>query len=541
MSAPFPGDSQEEIDSKKRKKLDATDKHKSQITSHFQTVPKTSKSPSALKKSTYTMDATQEELEENNDPVCTGTMATYLYLMVDVPPDRDYIGRYRTVLSKLFSSMKSADPNAVIIPYESSPDCEESFIHCPRSTCIDNLTKIPRSVTQLQKYFPRGKPKRGGGTVFTNFLLLHDEEIEDMIIDMKDGMEAFNTKIGKQRVQHHDVVKLGYIMFLTPKIELSRWTEFLQDKVQKILQEKVLMALSVAKINDGTGFKDNSGKGPSISRPKKKTDYWGVHIETVKSHQVKVKRAICQILASEVPAYMYGMELRFMPQMRYDMDSRQKQRLRNAMMVHGQVLANLVEYKLTDFEDIDSSIKNLDNKTIRELIMSLESKSSDRIFIAIERSWQGELSLWAKRKFKADAEIYSSHMAAWLMKIHGKSVLAKLDPDMQNLVSTVIWRDDIPLYPEEAEIEDASKINLDWLIDIKELDIMESDNRSVMMDDTSIVSFSEQSFFSTIPDSQKAVEFQEEEIDEDASQHTTDAKAQGSQGVGGYDKPPALT
>ena len=90
-------------------------------------------------------------------------------------------------------------------------------------------------MTQLQKYFPKGKPKRGGGTVFTNFLLLHDEEIDDMIIDMKDGMEAFNPKIGKQRVQHHDVVKLGYIMFLTPKIELSRWTEFFQDKVKKIL------------------------------------------------------------------------------------------------------------------------------------------------------------------------------------------------------------------------------------------------------------------------------------------------------------------
>ena len=53
-----------------------------------------------------------------------------------------------------------------------------------------------------------------------------------------------------------------------------------------------MIVLSVAKINDGTGFKDNSGKGPSVSRPKKKTDYWGVYIETVKSHQVKVKRAI---------------------------------------------------------------------------------------------------------------------------------------------------------------------------------------------------------------------------------------------------------
>ena len=65
--------------------------------------------------------------------------------------------------------------------------------------------------------------------------------------------------------------------------------------------------------------------------------------------------------------------------MRYDIDSRQKQRLYNAMMMYSQVLANLVEFKLTDFEDIDSLIKNLDNKTIRELIMNLESKSSDKI------------------------------------------------------------------------------------------------------------------------------------------------------------------
>ena len=80
------------------------------------------------------------------------------------------------------------------------------------------------------------------------------------------------------------------------------------------------------------------------------------------------------------------MKLRFMLHMRYDMDSRQKQQLPNAIIKHRQVLANLVEFKLIDFEDIDSPIKNLDKKMIRELIMNLESKSGDKIFIAIERS-----------------------------------------------------------------------------------------------------------------------------------------------------------
>ena len=127
---------------------------------------------------------------------------------------------------------------------------------------------------------------------------------------------------------------------------------------------------------------------------------------------------------------------------------------------------------------------------------------------------------------------------------------------MQNLVKTVVWRDDVLLYPEEAEIEDASKINLDWLIDIKDLDIMEDNNRSVTMNDTSIISFSEQSFFSVNLDSQKVVEFQEdehqhlaqcdhdtslEEMNENESQNTTDSEAQSSQSIGRYGKPPALT
>ena len=40
---------------------------------------------------------------------------------------------------------------------------------------------------------------------------------------------------------------------------------------------------------------------------------------------------------------------------------------------------------------------------------------------------------------------------------------------------------------------------------------MKGNNRSVTIDDTLIISFSKQSFFSVYPDSQKVVEFQEVE------------------------------
>ena len=80
--------------------------------------------------------------------------------------------------------------------------------------------------------------------------------------------------------------------------------------------------------------------------------------------------------------------------------------------------------------------------------------------------------------------------------MHSDVIISKLDPDMQAIIKIVIWRDRVPLYPEEAEIEDASKINIDWLIDMKELDIENEDNKSIAIDDVSITLFSDYSFFS---------------------------------------------
>ena len=91
MSTSFSGDIQDKIDSKKRKILDKTGKSKAQITSHFKTISKMSKSPSALKKSTYTTSTAPDGLEDHNDLVCIGTLITYLYLIVDISLDRDNI------------------------------------------------------------------------------------------------------------------------------------------------------------------------------------------------------------------------------------------------------------------------------------------------------------------------------------------------------------------------------------------------------------------------------------------------------------------
>ena len=56
------------------------------------------------------------------------------------------------------------------------------------------------------------------------------------------------------------------------------------------------------------------------------------------------------------------------------------------MMKHNQILANLVELKVGDFEEIDSLTSSLEDKTMRELVMELETKDGNNVFIAAKRS-----------------------------------------------------------------------------------------------------------------------------------------------------------
>ena len=82
---------------------------------------------------------------------------------------------------------------------------------------------------------------------------------------------------------------------------------------------------------------------------------------------------------------MHRIELKLMPHVRCYIDSKQKQQLHNAMIKYKQLLANLVDFKLTKFEEIDFPIKDLNCMTIRQLIMDLKTESGEIIFIAIER------------------------------------------------------------------------------------------------------------------------------------------------------------
>ena len=60
------------------------------------------------------------------------------------------------------------------------------------------------------------------------------------------------------------------------------------------------LALSMSKINDGVGFKDNVNQFLSHQQKKNKEEFSGARIKTIKSQRARVKRAIFLILAKKI-------------------------------------------------------------------------------------------------------------------------------------------------------------------------------------------------------------------------------------------------
>ena len=105
---------------------------------------------------------------------------------------------------------------------------------------------------------------------------------------MKYQLDRFNIKLRVQYIQYYKVVKIGYILFLTPKAEVQEQTEFLKEKLKTILGYNVHFALSISKISNST-FKDKSHKQKRTIVKREKKENIGVHAEIVKSSRYYLK------------------------------------------------------------------------------------------------------------------------------------------------------------------------------------------------------------------------------------------------------------
>ena len=97
---------------------------------------------------------------------------------------------------------------------------------------------------------------------------------------------------------------------------------------------------------------------------------------------------------------------------------------------HKQVLNNIVDFRMSEVENINSPIKKLDYKILYELIMNMKTILGERVFLAIKKSQQGKYVLQAKHKYKEEVSAFTSYLSAQLVKLYRSEVLTKFNPSI---------------------------------------------------------------------------------------------------------------
>ena len=109
MSSPTAID--EDPENKKRKA--APEGARSTITNHFPVATKPPPSPPILKEGKYS--SKENKVVDTENKVFLGVALSYLYLMIDIPSDKDHAEKYRITLTRLLSAIRQADPKSVIV------------------------------------------------------------------------------------------------------------------------------------------------------------------------------------------------------------------------------------------------------------------------------------------------------------------------------------------------------------------------------------------------------------------------------------------
>ena len=101
-----------------------------------------------------------------------------------------------------------------------------------------------------------------------------------------------------------------------------------------------------------------------------------------------------------------------------------------------------------------------------------DDAKEEKVFIIVEKDYNGNYQLFYKKKFHCDASTMAEHLVAVMSKQYDKPILHIFNSYHQELAKEVVWNaEGILMHREEKELDEELEQPLDW-VEIEELDAM---------------------------------------------------------------------
>jgi len=418
----------------------------------------------------------------NNSVVSRGNASRkhkfFAKLVVTVPESYQGTATLWKSLMTAMDVIQEVDPRMVLYPVRSDAT----------TSALVSSKEMPATQTNMQEYADGARPLAKGGNVWTVVRVGFDEDPEIFFQDGNGAMESIGGKLYKAPLQVARTSEEYLLMNSWPGMNTTEWTEWLLPHMNALAEKEgrrkaIQMALVDKKLpkNPATKKKDEGNE------KKKKFDAINraVFIITPKGEEKVVIRYLDKVLKSEEYAQRSGIPLHIIPRANQFASRNTQKKQQKALLKHRKARFSISRGMIYNIEDVDSPMPELDNKTIRDLIMEVKRPTNQLEGAALSidsKEWgedKGSLYMSFPKVYESELADIPTYMTAILYHKHGDAVLRKFTPEGVDDALETEWDEENqrPISFKEKMAGDAvDGTAIPWLDpDFKEL--IESENK----------------------------------------------------------------
>jgi len=174
------------------------------------------------------------------------------YFSVKVKVDKGAVTSKQLLkaLKTFFTQLYLLDSNIAIYEYEAVNP----------SKAILKVKDIPKDYSIMKKFFSNISVKPNGGHTWFQMWIGHDEQIENILIDMKQWSSESDSHLYKKRLQEKFTAKDYWLLWSTERMD----TEAMKDEIDVLLTKKIVNKMFQLSFNFGVVRKDTKYSNNTI-------------------------------------------------------------------------------------------------------------------------------------------------------------------------------------------------------------------------------------------------------------------------------------
>jgi len=279
---------------------------------------------------------------------------------------------HRAALVKALKALQEVDNTLSLFPYGQTDAPEELVVKEPDS--------LGPTIASLSKYCKNFYVRNSYSRMLLQVLLGFDQDADFILSNANAVLKPLKAGLYSRPLQTANTKTLGWLFASHENTDLRFLTTFLESQMKSRTSHPtpLLLGLKYKPVWDGTNKSEQTSPGVRA-----------VHIDCVHDEEALVMPLLRLALKSPAMSKLSNLPLRLIPIFHKSMPLGEQDGIRSAIAKHRCLQAAMQSTTSYDIAALDRPHADLNNATLRSILLSLRTSANKVLILSIDRSLWG--------------------------------------------------------------------------------------------------------------------------------------------------------